>query len=176
VHVVAAGLLALLLVVPYASAGAGLWRSLGKYGEFWRFNETLFAALAVAAPNDGLAVRSAVVLLALVALGLAFWKVEPVAAALAVSTAWLLLAPNVLPWYALWLVPLLVLRDSPPLLLFTGTVALAYLVYPAWRSGEPWRLGWHLRVLEYGPCVVVALWSWLVPYALRLPRRQPATP
>ena len=31
---------------PIAGPGPGLWISLGKYGQFWRFNETLFAALA----------------------------------------------------------------------------------------------------------------------------------
>ena len=64
----------------------------------------------------------------------------------------LLLSPNVLPWYALWLLPLLVVRDEPAALLFTGTVSLAYLVYPAWQSGEPWKLGWGWRALEYLPC------------------------
>jgi hypothetical protein len=80
-----------------------------------------------------------------------------VAAATAVVAASLLLSPNVLPWYALWLVPLLVLRDEPPALLFTGTVALAYIVYPGWQSGERWWLGWHWRALEYGPCLAVAV-------------------
>ena len=47
-HVAAAGLLAALLVVPYAGARQGLWRSLGSYGRYWRFNETLFAPLAAA--------------------------------------------------------------------------------------------------------------------------------
>ena len=75
----------------------------------------------------------------------------------------LLLGPNVLPWYALWLLPLLVLRDEPAALLFTGTVSLAYLVYPDWQSGEPWRLGWGWRALEYGPCAAVALRTWTGP-------------
>ena len=69
--------------------------------------------------------------------------------------ATLLLGPNVLPWYALWFLPLLVVRDEPAALLFTGTVALAYLVYPAWRSGETWQVGAGVQVLEYLPCVLV---------------------
>jgi hypothetical protein len=79
-----------------------------------------------------------------------------VAAATAVVVTSLLLAPNVLPWYALWLLPLLVLRDEPAALLFTGTVSLAYVVYPDWQSGEPWRVGWGWRALAYGPCALVA--------------------
>jgi hypothetical protein len=87
---------------------------------------------------------------------LAWRRVEPAAAATAVVVASLLLAPNVLPWYALWLLPLLVLRDEPAALLFTGTVSLAYVVYPGWQSGEPWALGWGWRALAYGPCLLVA--------------------
>jgi hypothetical protein len=53
-----------------------------------------------------------------------------------------------------------VVRDEPAALLFTGTVSLAYLVYPDWQSGEPWKLGWPWRALEYAPPGLVALWSW----------------
>jgi hypothetical protein len=93
----------------------------------------------------------------LLAGGLAFGRSDPVAAALAVFVAVLLLSPNVLPWYALWLLPLLVLRDFHPGLLFSGTVGLAYFVYPLWQSGEPWRIGWGIRLLEYAPCLLVAI-------------------
>jgi hypothetical protein len=50
-----------------------------------------------------------------------------------------------------------VLRDEPGALLFTGSVELAYVTYPAWQSGEPWALGWGWRALEYVPCVLVGL-------------------
>jgi hypothetical protein len=72
-----------------------------------------------------------------------------------VVAATLLLGPNLLPWYALWLLPFVVLLEVPAALLFTGTVALAYLVYPAWQSGETWYLPWRVRALEYGPCALV---------------------
>ena len=93
----------------------------------------------------------------LLALWLAWRRTDTVTAAMAVVAASLLVSPNVLPWYALWLVPLLVVRDEPAALLFTGTVGLAYSVYPDFLSGEPWRLGWGMRALEYGPCLVVLL-------------------
>ena len=90
------------------------------------------------------------------ALGLAWRRTEPVAAAIAVVAASLLLGPNVLPWYALWFLPLLVVRDEPAALLFTGTAALAYLVYPAWQSGEVvvprlGRAGARVRTARGGP-------------------------
>lgn len=158
-HAALALAVAALLAVPYASAGGSLWMSLGRYAEHWRFNETLFAPLA-AALGHAAAVRVAALLLAAAALLLAWRRTEPVDAALAVVALSLLLAANLLPWYALWLLPLLVLRDAPAALLFTGSVGLAYLVYPAWLAGGPWHVGWGVRALEYGPCAAVALWRW----------------
>jgi len=161
-HALAGGALALALVAVYLDPGSKktMLLSLSKYARFWRFNETLFAPLAAVLGSHGAAVRAAALLTLALALALAWRRTEPVAAALAVVAASLLLAPNVLPWYALWLLPLLVLRDEPAALLFTGTVSLAYLVYPTWQSGEPWKLGWGWRVLEYAPCLLVAAWGW----------------
>jgi len=159
-HLSAAALLAVLLVLPYARAGPGLSRSLSSYSQYWRFNETLFAPLEwLAGPL--LAPRLAAFLILALALGLAAARVEPVTAGLATTVSLLLLAPSVLPWYALWLLPWLVLHESPGPLLFTGTVGLAYLVYPDWRAGGPWQVGWSLRALEYGPCLAATAVSFL---------------
>jgi alpha-1,6-mannosyltransferase len=169
-HVLAALGVAGLFVVPYASAGAGMLMSLGKYGQFWRFNETLFAPLSFLAGGHQRAVLAGLVLLLLLASLLAWRRTEPARAALALVTATLLLSPNVLPWYALWLLPMLVLVDAPALLLFTGTVSLAYLVYPDWLAGQPWHVGWGLRALEYGPCLVMAMLSLRARVTNRSPR------
>jgi hypothetical protein len=166
-HVVAALDVALLLFIPYVAAGPGLWMSLGKVGRYWLFNETLFDVLARLAGGHEEGVRLGGALLAALALLLASRKTDPVTAALAILTASILLAPNVLPWYGLWFLPLLVLRDAPGALLFTGTVQLAYLVYPEWLSGQRWQVSGTVRVLEYGPCLVVTLVAWL--------RRRPAS-
>jgi hypothetical protein len=142
------------LLWPYRSAGRVLWLSLRKYSEFWRFNETAFALLEPLVGQIA-AVRVATAAVLLLALLLAWRRVEAVAAAMAVVAATLILSPNVLPWYALWFVPLLVLRDEPAALLYTGTASLAYLVYPTWQSGERWWIGWDVRALEYLPCLLV---------------------
>jgi hypothetical protein len=156
-HVAAAAAAAALVAAPYVAAGADLWHSLGKYARFWRFNETLFALLLWGMGDAARAQAVALALLVGLAALLAWRRAEPAAAALVLVGAWILLAANVLPWYALWLVPLLALCDAPAVLLFTGTVQLAYLVYPAWRAGGPWQLSWGVRVLEYGPCLGIAL-------------------
>jgi hypothetical protein len=162
-HAAVAAAVAMALVVPYLGAGRVLFLSLEKYSEFWRFNETLFAAIVALVGSNTTAVRLSGAAALGVALVLAARRTEPVAAATAVVAASLLFGPNVLPWYALWFLPLLVLRDEPAALLFTGTVGLAYLVYPEWRSGERWALGWGVRALEYGPCLLVAALSWRRP-------------
>jgi hypothetical protein len=146
-----------LVALPYASAGRVFWLSLSKYASFWRFNETLFAALLALVGSHRAAALTAAALVVALALVLAAARTEPVAAGIAVVAASLLLGPNVLPWYALWFLPFLVVRPEPAALLFTGTVAFAYLVYPAWQSGERWEVGWGIRALEYGPCLVVAV-------------------
>jgi hypothetical protein len=158
-HVLAGGLLAAALVGVYldSSSKETMLLSLSKYAQFWRFNETLFTPLAALLGSHAGAVRAGALLTLALALALGWRRIEPVAAATAVIVASLLLAPNVLPWYALWLLPLLVLRDEPAALLFTGTVSLAYVVYPDWQSGQPWKLGWGWRALEYGPCALVAI-------------------
>jgi hypothetical protein len=160
-HVLAGALGAATLALPYLdeSSRKTMLLSLSKYAQFWRFNETLFAPLAAILGGHEAAVRGGVLLTFALALVLAWKRTETAAAATAIVVASLLLSPNVLPWYALWLLPLLVVRDEPAALLFTGTVALAYLVYPTWQSGEPWKLGWGWRALEYGPPALVALWS-----------------
>jgi len=161
-HVAAAAAACVPLVLLYLdeSSRQTMLLSLSKYSEFWRFNETLFAPLAALLGSHAAAVRGGALLTLALALWLGWRRTEPVAAATAVVVASLLLSPNVLPWYALWLLPLLVVRDEPAMLLFTGTVSLAYLVYPGWQSGEPWTLAWGWRALEYGPPALVALWSW----------------
>jgi hypothetical protein len=153
-HVAVAAVVAAALLWPYRSAGRVLWLSLRKYSEFWRFNETAFALLEPLVGQIA-AVRVATAAVLLLALLLAWRRVEAVAAAMAVVAATLILSPNVLPWYALWFVPLLVLRDEPAALLYTGTASLAYLVYPTWQSGERWWIGWDVRALEYLPCLLL---------------------
>jgi rSAM/selenodomain-associated transferase 1 len=157
-HAVWGAILVALTVLPYASARQGLLRSVLGYGKHWRFNESLFAALDAAMEP---AAAAGAALLILVALGawLASRNQDPAAASLVMASAWLLLMPSVLPWYALWLLPLLVLVDAPGPLAFTGSVSLAYLVYPGWIAGGEWQVAWPVRSLEYGVPLAVQAWA-----------------
>jgi hypothetical protein len=155
-HAVLAGALVLALALPYASAGPDLWRGLHDYGS-WRFNQSLLSVLDAVAPRRLDATRWGSILLVAFALFLGARRVEPTRAGLAVVAFWLAVSAHVLPWYALWLLPWLVLADFPAALLFTGTSSLAYLVYPGWRSGGPWQVPWEIRLLEYAPCFALAV-------------------
>ncbi len=158
-HLLAGLAVVAVCVWPYREAGRMLVFSLSRFARYWRFNETLFAPLAAVLESHAAAVRVGAALTLLLALLLAWRRVETVTAATAVLAASFLLSPNVLPWYALWFLPLLVLRDEPAALLFTGTVVLAYLAYPEHQSGDRWSVGWDVRALEYLPCALVLLVS-----------------
>jgi alpha-1,6-mannosyltransferase len=154
-HLLAGLAVIAVCVWPYLDAGRTLFFSLSRFARYWRFNETLFTPLALVLDSHTAAVRGGAVLTLLLALLLAWRRADPVTAATAVVAVSFLLSPNVLPWYALWFLPLLVLRDEPAALLFTGTVVLAYLAYPEHQSGDRWRIGWGVRALEYLPCALV---------------------
>jgi hypothetical protein len=62
------------------------------------------------------------------------------------------LAPNVFPWYALWIVPFLAVAPSGAWLAFTGTVALAYTFF----LDTPWAIPVWARVIEFAPVLVAA--------------------
>jgi alpha-1,6-mannosyltransferase len=66
------------------------------------------------------------------------------------------LSPNVFPWYALWLVPFLAVAPSLWWIAFTGTVALAYTFF----LYQPWAIPMWARLLEIAPLVVGVSW-WL---------------
>jgi alpha-1,6-mannosyltransferase len=151
-----------LLVWPYAGAGAGLLRTAHSFGDHFRFNQTLFALFEALAGRNGAQLLSGLALF-LAALWLARRPLDPAASALAMGAACLLCLPDVLPWYALWLLPLATLVPAPGALAFTGTVALSYTVYPGWLAGGAWQVAWPVRVLEYGVPLAIqawALWPW----------------
>jgi alpha-1,6-mannosyltransferase len=64
----------------------------------------------------------------------------------------LVLAPNVFPWYAVWLVPFLAVTPSVPLIAFTGTVAFAYSFF----LSEPWTIPLWARLVEGAPLGIAA--------------------
>lgn len=73
-----------------------------------------------------------------------------------------LLAPALHPWYLTWLVPCFCFRRAPALILLTGTVVLAYTVWPGYLGGGHWAMPWWARIAEYAPVLLVAAGQWLI--------------
>ena len=69
--------------------------------------------------------------------------------------SYILLSPNLFPWYVLWLVPFLTLRPSVPWIALTGTVALAYTFF----LHEPWTIPAWARAAEFIPLAIGAGWA-----------------
>jgi alpha-1,6-mannosyltransferase len=65
----------------------------------------------------------------------------------------IVLAPNVFPWYAVWLVPFLTTMPSVPWIAFTGTVVFSY----AFFLSDPWAIPWWARLVEVAPLAVGAV-------------------
>jgi hypothetical protein len=65
----------------------------------------------------------------------------------------IVLAPNVFPWYAVWLVPFLTIAPSVPWIAFTGTVAFSY----AFFLSDPWAIPGWARMVEVAPVAVAAV-------------------
>lgn len=157
-----ASLAGLTLYLPYLEARQGLVRSLGAYGQFWRFNETGFVLLEALGGAAAPALAAGLLLAGLLAIA---WRPAldvPRAGALAVAV-WLLLSPSVLPWYSLWLLPFAVLGAGAWTTAFTLTSALAYLVYVGYAPGGAWQVSAGVRLVEYGlpllAAVAQARWS-----------------
>lgn len=159
VHVLSALAVVAILVLPYRAAGWELFMSLERYNSEWRFNDSGFGLLALVLPSPGHAQWAAAVLLVAWVLVLAWRKIEADRSQLLVVAAALALSANVLPWYATWLLPSIVLLRSVPALVFTGTVALAYTVYPGWLADGTWHVGMDIRSLEYGLPLLAAAFA-----------------
>jgi hypothetical protein len=163
-----------LFCLPYASAGAALFRGLGEYAARWRHNDSLFSLLLRTlelldpTPLYTLAypvtlARILAFLLALLLAGMLAWKrADPIRGSFLLLAGVLLLSPTVHPWYLLWIAPFLALRPSRAWILLTGLVPLSYLnpgPITAERGGNGWA-SWaeYLPFFALLLCDAVASW------------------
>jgi hypothetical protein len=125
----------------------------------FRFNGPVFEALASAAGPAlaaGLAIGAG--------LAVSTWARARLPATSPAAWAWplaaaLLCAPLVYPWYLVWLAPFLVARSTLPLLVWTVSIQLVYVVWQR-PPGARWAVpGWALLV-EYGALAIAVAWAW----------------
>ena len=83
----------------------------------------------------------------------------------------LAISANVHPWYLTWLIPLLVIRPSAPLLLWVALVPLHYVVLIDWFALGRWdgssSSRWFVYVPVYGWLIV----AWLIRILRRILRK-----
>ena len=161
----------IVLYLPYAGAGSALFSGLGTYAEHWRFMEGPFTLVEAVLPGS-LTPRWAA---ALLVLGVVAWttvrRYRPERALFWILGAGMLLTPTLHPWYVLWMLPLAALRASRPWILLSGLAFLGYFGLDAYRLTGSWpQPGW-LRLLLWGPMLVL-----LAVDAARLWRRRPPPP
>lgn len=135
---------AVLVMGTLATAGIGQWPTapIGRYVRDEYFNPGLVRSL-VNEPALALAATAAWI----VAVAWRGGATHLAERSVPLVSGFIALSPNVFPWYAVWLVPLLAITPSAPLIAFTGTVAFAYAFFLA----EPWAVPWWARLVEVAP-------------------------
>jgi hypothetical protein len=135
--------------LPVLASGLPALGSLPRYLAEEHFNPGLLRSL-VDTPWLSVAALAALTLWAA-----ARRRAEPLALrAMPVVAGSVVLAPNIFPWYAVWLVPFLAIAPSPPWIAFTLSVAAAYAFFIA----EPWAVPSWARALEAAPLALGAIW------------------
>jgi hypothetical protein len=85
---------------------------------------------------------------------LAVWlagrRTDPLLAARWVLLVALLLAPQVHPWYLLWLLPLEAASGRFSGIVWSAAILVAYAPLEGWLAGREWHESMGARVLEYG--------------------------
>jgi hypothetical protein len=171
---------AIIICLPFWSAGGRLLSSAGIYAKNWSFNEGIFALLRAAQSAilpDGwpLPIQPAILLAALIvgtysvhkAIKLRpFDRIGAMTSSLNIFALCLFIMPAMDPAYACWLLPFLCVSPSIGLLLFTVTCTLPYIhftgmVSPIWIS-----------IIEFCPVFLILLGEY-VSRRLSPPRVQP---
>lgn len=155
--VVLATAFGLALAVPFLGGTLGLpVGSLPTYLGKWRFNGPAFALIERFLPSRWLVALPAAAGLA-VAARLRTERVSPSTWAWPMAAS-LLLMPAVYPWYLLWLTPYIGVLETLPMLVWTQTVLLTYMVWRYSAEGFGWRLPWWVLAVEFGSVAGAAVW------------------
>lgn len=133
---------------------------LAAYATRWRHNDPVFGVLeAVAGGPDRARWLAAALLLAFMAWMLARRTPAVTGGRRALGAA-LLLSPVLHPWYLGWVLAFQPLGLSPGWLLLSCTAFVSYGVGASPAAGGAWHPSATVRLLEYGPPLVVAGIAW----------------
>ena len=173
---VGAGLF-VLLYLPFTAGGADVMFGIQNVVQHIRFNGPVFRGLAMTTSPE-IAARIAVGL-GLITACWCRWNLradDPAAWAWPMAVA-IFCAPVIYPWYLLYLTPFLLVPSVLPLIAWSCSVLLAYVVWEIARAGGRWVVPVPVLVIEYLTVVVAAAWTawstWRRP--LTTPRGSPPT-
>lgn len=152
-------LLSLLPLATRPTAISALFESLWEVTTRFESNASLYLGLVW--------VTRSVFMARLLAVGLGvgflvWWarrEADPIRYCLGVFAASSLLTPVLHPWYLVWLIPCFCLWRVPALVALTGTVVLAYAVWPGYLSEGRWEIPVWAHVAEYAPVLLLGGWE-----------------
>ena len=151
--------LLVLLYLPFASGGTDVLFGIQNVVQHIRFNGPAFRGLMMATSPE-VAARIAVGLGLLTAVWCR-WKLrvdDPAAWAWPMASA-IACAPVIYPWYLLYLTPFLLIPSVLPLIVWSCSILLAYVVWEQARLGGRWAVPVPVLIAEYLPVVVSTLWT-----------------
>ncbi len=150
----------LLAYLPLLSAGDGLTESLWLMARKWSFNGSLAALLEASMPQATARMLAAGILSALL-LAAPFLGRSLTSRLLLAQVACVVCTPNLYAWYAIWMLPLLVLRPDPALLSLALLLPLTEVVNVRWRMAGVWKVELWPSVVIYSvfyPLLAISAW------------------
>lgn len=148
-----------LLYVPFAAGGTDVLFGIQNVVQHIRFNGPIFRGLMMATSPE-VAARIAVALGLLTAVWCR-WKLradDPAAWAWPMAVA-IACAPVIYPWYLLYLTPFLLVPAVLPLIVWTCSILMAYVVWEQARLGGRWAVPVPVLLAEYLSVLVAAVWT-----------------
>jgi alpha-1,6-mannosyltransferase len=140
--------------LPFLSPGLSALSSVGLMARHWAFNGSLAALLRLALARD-LAREVAAALLFLLLVVSAWRGRDNTSRMLMAVTAFIVCTPNLFPWYLFLMLPLLVLRKDPALLLLSVLIPITETVTLDFRLTGVWHQPLWQQLAEYVPFYVV---------------------
>jgi len=149
--------LVMALMVPFWFLARGT-PEMPAYLTRWEFHGALYGILTMALPSltarAFLATAFCSAALYLGAFRAPPWKLDGPTAGLFVTGAFLFLSPTVHPWYALWIIPFLVLRPQAEWIYLSFAVLSSYAVLPRYVEERVWIESTWPRLLTYAPVAI----------------------
>jgi len=146
-------------LVLHLSVLRALHESLSAMTTRFESNASLYLLCVWLTGNAGLARYLVTGAWALFLLWWSWRQADPVKYLLGALGAAALLSPVLHPWYLIWLIPCFCFWRVPALMALTGTVVLAYTVWPGRLTDGRWVIPLWAHVLEYVPVMVLVLWE-----------------